>query len=169
MSDFFAAPHLVITHLPVILTVVGAAATLLALIVRKRGAWLYATATLALAGVSVVPTYLTGESAEEKIEHAWYVSHEVIEEHELAGKWALWIVGAMGLVAAYAWWRARRSAAVDGGLPVWLRAVVLVMALWGATTLYVTAEHGGDIVHRSRHLAPNLAPPSSTTVPGGQK
>ena len=169
MSDFFADPHLVINHFPVILTVVGAAAALLALIVRKRGAWLYATATLALAGISVVPTYLTGENAEEKIERSWYVSRDVIHEHELAGKWALCVVGAMGIVAAYAWWRARRSAAPDGGLPGWLRAVVVVMALWGATTLYVTAEHGGDIVHRSPSLAPNLAPPQSTTVPGGVK
>lgn len=168
MSDFFSDPHLVINHFPVILTVVGAAAALLALIVRRRGVWLYATATLALAGVSVVPTYLTGESAEEKIEHAWYVSHDVIEEHELAGKWALWIVGAMGAVAAYAWWRARRNAALDGGLPVWLRAAVVVMALWGATTLYVTAEHGGNIVHRSPQLTP-IGPPQPTRTPGGEK
>lgn len=168
MSDFFADPHLVINHFPVILTVVGAAAALLALFVRKRGAWLYATATLALAGISVVPTYLTGEIAEEKIEHAWYVSHDVIEEHELAGKWALWIVGAMGAVAAYAWWRARRNAALDGGLPVWLRAAVVVMALWGATTLYVTAEHGGNIVHRSPQLTP-IGPPQPTRTRGGEK
>ena len=167
MSDFFADPHLVINHFPVILTLVGAAAALVALVVRKRGAWLAATAMLTLAGVSVVPTYLTGESAQERIEDAWYVSRDVIHEHEEAGEWALWIVGAMGMVSAYAWWRARREAALDGGLPIWLRAVVVVAAMFGASTVYVTAKRGGEIVHRSPQLQPTASPPA--LVPGGAK
>ena len=169
VSDFFSDPHLILNHFPVILTVVGAAAAVLALIVRRRGVWLYATATLALAGVTVVPTYLTGEGAEHKIEDSWYVSHDVIEEHEEAGKWALWVVLGMGVVGAYAWWRARRSAAVDGALPIWLRALVTITALWGATTLYVTAEHGGEIVHRSPHLEPGVGPPAAAPGRPGER
>jgi hypothetical protein len=171
VSDFFADPHLILNHFPVILTIVGAAAAVLALIVRRRGVWLYATATLALAGVMVVPTYLTGEGAEHRLEDSWYASHDVIEEHEEAGKFALWVVIGMGVIGAYAWWRARRSTTIDGALPVWLRALVVVAALFGASTLYVTAKHGGEIVHQSPQLQPGVGPPAPArdapaSVPG---
>ena len=45
--------HTLINHFPIILSVVGTGVVLLALIVRRRGLWLYALATLTLAGLSV--------------------------------------------------------------------------------------------------------------------
>jgi hypothetical protein len=43
--------HLVVNHLPVVLSVVGAAAAIVALLVRRRGVWLYSVASMTIAGV----------------------------------------------------------------------------------------------------------------------
>ena len=178
--------HILINHFPVILTIVGTAALLLAMIVRTRGSWLYATATLALAGVAVVPTFLTGDPAAEQLHDTWWVTRKAIEAHSDAADFALWGVSIMGLIAAYAWWRAWRSAGVgtspvssvpgsgltadagvrrDGGLPVWLRALVLVSALNGCALVFRTASLGGNIVHHSEILDTTPRPASVPLPP----
>ncbi len=184
MSDL-GSLHILINHFPVILTIVGTAALLLAMIVRTRGSWLYATATLALAGVAVVPTFLTGDPAAEQLRDTWWVTRKAIEAHSDAADFALWGLSIMGLIAAYAWWRAWRSAGVpaspanrgagddapadarpirNGGLPIWLRALVLISALNGCALVFRTASLGGAIVHHSEIL--DTTPrPASVPVP----
>lgn len=180
--------HILINHFPVILTIVGTAALLLAMIVRTRGSWLYATATLALAGVAVVPTFLTGDPAAEQLHDTWWVTREAIEAHSDAADFALWGLSIMGLIAAYAWWRVWRSAADhavpalpgqggaatadarpfrDGGLPLWLRALVLVSALNSCALVFRTASLGGDIVHHSEILNTTPRPASVPVPPAG--
>jgi uncharacterized membrane protein len=175
--------HVLINHFPVILTIVGTACALLGLFVRKRGVWLYATATLFLAGLSVVPTFLTGDPAAEQLRDTWYVTRQAIRAHDAAAGWTLWGLIIMGLVAAYAWWRAWRretvvvTAAVHtergdvatpavvrgpAGLPGWLRALVIVSALFGCALVYRTAALGGDILHHSEVLQ---ATPRPASVP----
>lgn len=177
--------HVLINHFPVILTVVGTAFALLALFVGKRGLWLYATGTLALAGLSVLPTYFTGEPAADQLEKSWYVTRRAIHAHEEAGEFALWAVLVMGLIAAYAWWRAwrRETVVVTGavhtergdvpaealvrahaGLPVWLRALVVVSALVGSAAMYRTSALGGAILHHSTVLQ-SVPRPASVPAP----
>lgn len=173
--------HLLINHFPVILTVVGAAFALLALFVKKRGVWLYATATLSLAGLAAVPTFFTGDPAAEQIKDSWYVTRQAIHAHEDAADFAVWGLVIMGLIAAYAWWRAWRRETVvvagavhtdrgdvpaeamvraNAGLPVWLRALVVISALFGCALVYRTASLGGDIVHHSTVLKSTPRPAS---------
>lgn len=177
--------HILINHFPVILTIIGTAAVLLAMIVRTRGAWLYATATLALAGVWAIPTFFTGEPAEDQLKDTWWVTRDAIEAHSDAADFAVWGLGIMGLIAAYAWWQVRRVEAVvitagapgdpqatesggriraRDGLPVWLRALVLASALNGCALAFRTASLGGAIVHHSEIL--NTTPrPASVPAP----
>ncbi len=178
--------HLLINHFPVILTVVGTAMAVLALITRKRGVWLYATATLFLAGLAAVPTFFTGEPAEDKLEDSWYVTRQAIHAHEEAADLAGWGLVIMGLIAAYAWWRAWRRETVvvagavhtdrgdvpaeamvraNAGLPVWLRALVVLSALVGCVLVYRTASLGGDIVHHSTVLQSTPRPASVPAPP----
>lgn len=177
--------HILINHFPVILTIVGTAVALLALFVRKRGVWLYATATLVLAGISVVPTFFTGDPAAEQLRDTWYVTRQAIREHDAAAEWTLWGLIIMGAIAAYAWWRAwrRETVVVAGavhtdsgdvpakalvrattGLPVWLRTLVVLSALFGCALVYRTAALGGDIVHHSEILR-TTPRPASVPVP----
>jgi hypothetical protein len=144
--------HILINHFPIILTVLGSAALLLALIVRQRVVWLYALATLTLAGVSIYPVFFTGDHAADAVEHTWYIVRSMVEEHDASAGWALPAVLLMGAASGYAWWRMVRRE-VTSIPPVWLRAVVSVLAAFGLSIVIRTAYLGGKIVHDSPKLA----------------
>ena len=181
--------HILINHFPVILTVVGTAVAVLALFVGKRAIWLYATATLFLAGLSVIPTFLTGDPAADDLRDTWYVTRQAIRAHDEAAEFTLWGLIVMGLIAAYAWWRAwrRETVIVQGavhtgsgdvpaeakvrayaGLPLWLRGLVVVSALVGCALVYRTASLGGDILHHSTVLQSTPRPASVPAPPPGR-
>jgi len=144
--------HILINHFPIVLTVGGSAVLLLALIVRQRVVWLYAVATLTLAGLSIYPVFFTGDRAADAVEHTWYIVRTMVEEHDASAGWALPIVLLTGAASAYAWWRMVRRE-VTGLPPVWLRAVVSVLAVFGLSVVIRTAYLGGKIVHDSPKLA----------------
>lgn len=144
--------HLLVNHIPIILTMVGAVAAILALVMRRRAVWLYALASLTISGVTAYPVMLTGHAAEDVMKDKWYVTRESIDEHEDAGETAMWVLIAMGAVSAYAWWRlARRDE--PGGPPTWLAALVVVLAIAGVGTTTIAAYRGGNIVYYSPKLA----------------
>lgn len=149
--------HIIINHFPIILTILGFAALVLALIVRRRTVWLYALATLTLAGASVYPVFFTGDKAGDAVRNTWYVVRATVEAHDGAADWALISGLAMGVASAYAWWRMLRRD-VAGLPPVWLRVVVTVVAAWALSVVARTAYLGGQIVHESPRLA---SPPSA--------
>jgi hypothetical protein len=143
--------HILINHFPIILTIVGSAVLLLALIVRQRAVWLYALATLTLAGVSIYPVFFTGDKAGDAVDHTWYVVRTMVVEHDESADFALVSLLLMGVASAYAWWRMLRRE-VTGLPPVWLRAVVSVLAVFGLSIVVRTAYLGGEIVHDSPKL-----------------
>jgi uncharacterized membrane protein len=151
--------HTLINHFPIILTVVGSGVLLLALIVRRRGLWLYALATLTLAGLSVYPAFYTGDAAAHAVRDTWYIVRSMVEEHDQAAGYALVSILIMGAASAYAWWRMLKRE-VTTLPPVWLRIVVAVLATWGLSVVARTAYLGGQIVHESPKLQ---TPPASTS------
>ncbi|HKG94255.1 MAG TPA: hypothetical protein VKA84_20250 [Gemmatimonadaceae bacterium] len=152
--------HLRINHFPIILSIVGAAAAVLAMITRRRAVWLYATATLALAGLTVYPALWTGHRAEDAVEDTWYITRRAIHEHEERGELAMYVMLATGALAAYAWWRAIRVPTRDETTPAWLRAAVLLGGLASAGTLVLASYEGGLIVHHAEGL---MVAPAGTT------
>jgi len=151
--------HTLINHFPIILTVVGSGVLLLALIVRRRGLWLYALATLTLAGLSVYPAFYPGDAAAHAVRDTWYIVRSMVEEHDQAAGYALVSILIMGAASAYAWWRMLKRE-VTTLPPVWLRIVVAVLAAWGLSVVARTAYLGGQIVHESPKLQ---TPPASTS------
>jgi hypothetical protein len=153
--------HTLVNHFPIILSVVGTAVLILALVVRQRGVFLYALATLTLAGLSVYPAFFTGDEAADAQRHTWYIVQSTIREHDAAAGFALWALLITGAVSAYAWWRMlKREPLVLP--PVWLRAVVTVIAVWSLSVVVRTAYLGGKIVHDSPRLA---TPPAGFIAP----
>jgi hypothetical protein len=153
--------HITINHLPIILTIVGSAVLALALLVRRRGLWLYALATLTLAGVAVYPVFFAGDQAGDAVRDTWYIVRSMVEEHEESADWALVAGLLMGAASAYAWWRMLRRD-VAGLPPVWLRSVVAVLAAFALSVIVRTAYLGGQIVHESPKLQ---AAPSAIVGP----
>ncbi|HKN66123.1 MAG TPA: hypothetical protein VJW73_07585 [Gemmatimonadaceae bacterium] len=152
--------HTLINHFPIILMVVGTGVLLLALIVRRRGLWLYALATLTLAGLSIYPAFFTGDQAADAVRNTWYIVRSMVEEHDAAAGYALVSVLLAGAVSAYTWWRMLRRE-VTTLPPVWLRVVVAVIAVWALSVVARTAYLGGQIVHDS----PKLVTPAAMIAP----
>lgn len=154
MNDAYL--HLLINHIPVILAPLGALAAILALVKRNRTVWLYAVATLTLAGAAVYPVKFTGERAEKVVERAIpTVSKDAIHDHEEAGDTATWILLATGAISAWAWWRLARGGTT---LPTWLAAAVVIGALASAGAVSYASYEGGLIVHTEAH---NPVPPAA--------
>ena len=144
--------HLLVNHIPIILTLIGAVAAVLAIATRRRAVWLYALASLTISGVSAYPVMLTGHAAEDIMKDKWYVTRDAIKEHEEAGETAMWVLMAMGAVSAYAWWRLLRRDQT-GVPPTWLGALVVVVSIAGVGTTTIAAYRGGNIVYYSPKLA----------------
>ena len=150
--------HIVANHFPIILCVVGTLAALIALGVQKRGLWVYASASIALAGLLVYPVLFTGGQAEKIVEKRWYASREAIRAHEQAPERATWVTLAAGVIAAYAWFRAARPRHRVDHFPFSLQVLLTIGGLAASGALVYASYQSGFIVHKA------AAPPN--TVPG---
>jgi len=148
-----AHAHLLLNHIPV----VGA---FFALALLGVAAWQRTTASLRLAlgallfvALSAIPTYLTGEPAEEIVEELPAVSRKQVHEHEEAAELALIAVEVAGAVAlaGLLWTRGGRR-------PKWLLPAALVLGAVALVLLARAANLGGHIRHpeiRSVAAAPS--------------
>lgn len=151
--------HLALNHLPVVGMIV-AVVTLGSGLLFRAGALLRFGLFL-LVGLALVsiPVYLSGNQAEEQIEHAAGVGHATIEEHEDAALYAMIGVQILGLVALVALIRVRGKVVSRG-----LGLGMLVAALFMSAVMARTAHLGGQIRH------PELRGELSTTsgTPAGE-
>jgi len=151
----WAHVHILLNHFPVILAVTGALAILLAVVRGQRGIWLYAAVSLTLAAVTVIPTYFTGQPAEDALNRPWYIARDAIHVHEDAAKIAAILVVLAGLVAAFGWRRLVRYPR-EVRMPGTLRAALVLTALAAASSIGYAAWLGGKIIHD----APGLQGPA---------
>jgi hypothetical protein len=87
--------------------------------------------------------YLTGEHAEEVVEHLAGVAEASVEAHEAAAFVSLSLAGALGILGLFGLWQVRAVATVPGRL-AW---VSLVGAAVVALSMAWTANLGGLIRH----------------------
>jgi hypothetical protein len=134
--------HLLLNHVPV-LGALLAILVLAAALVRRRGEWtragLWLVAALAMVTLAV---YLTGESAEEAVEHLPGVREVAIERHEEAALVATLAFGAAGVLALAALF-ARRARTIGRGLTA--AALAGMIAVGG--TIAWAANLGGLVRH----------------------
>lgn len=157
--------HSTLNHFPIVLVIVGAIALLVALIRPMRGAWLYALGSFVLAGISVYPAWLTGESAARFVRDAWYIAPGAVHRHAETADITLWILLALGLVSLIGWLsivRASNAISPAG----WLRTLVALLAIASIGAVAVTGYFGGKIVVESPILM-NPVPPLAVPIPAG--
>jgi uncharacterized membrane protein len=163
------AVHLAINHLPVVLSLVGAVAALIAFVSRRRSVLLYALATLTLAGLSSYPALATGHAAAELIEHRWYVDRAQIRLHHETAENANLLMLGTGALAVVAWWLVLRSPReAKPGTP--LMAAVLLAGVCSATAMGWTSWQGGYIVSKNGRLVRSSSPaanPAAAPMPPG--
>ena len=138
-----AHAHLLLNHVPVIGAILGVLLFVLAMILRRVDVARSGLFLLLIAGVMVVPAYLTGEPAEHIVEGAPGVTEQYIEPHEEAAKFALIAVASSGVLALFGLVAYRRAER----LPGWFNGAILVVGLLACVTIGRTALLGGDVRH----------------------
>lgn len=135
--------HLILNHIPVLGTAFGLALLAWGLIRGSDELRRASLGVLVIVSLFTIPTYLTGEPAEEAIEHLSGVNQDAIEEHEDAAKFAFagdLVLGAVALGGLIVF-RGSRFA------PAWLDILVLVLAVLVFAMMVRTANLGGHIRH----------------------
>ncbi|MCQ6959133.1 hypothetical protein [Mucilaginibacter aquariorum] len=135
--------HLLITHLPILGAVLGAF-VLIHGIWRKSNITLIAAYNiLIISAIGAGIAYVTGEGAEEAVEHIQGISKNVIEEHEesaLISLIGLIVIGIIAAIGIFVTWKT--SSLIR---PVAL--IALVAALAGFGLIAWTGYLGGQIRH----------------------
>lgn len=142
--------HLALTHLPVVGALLAAATLTIAAVTRNPTTRRFGLALLLFAGLSAIPTHLTGEGAEEVIENRPGVSEAIIERHEDAAGYALALVLLGGTVAGGSLLAARLGRAQAARA---LFAGALALALLDTAVLGWVAHLGGEIRHDEIRVA----------------
>lgn len=134
--------HLLLTHAPVLGAIF--ATVLLAAGVARRSDELKKVALWALVVFAVVaiPLYLTGEAAEEAVEHLPGVSEAAIKTHEDAAKVAFGVILSLGAIALGSLAFLRTLS-----VPQWFAVSVFVLAVATSGLLVWVANLGGKVRH----------------------
>jgi uncharacterized membrane protein len=156
--------HTLVNHFPIVLTVVGAIAVLVAAMAQRRATWIYALFTLMLAGLTIYPAWLTGGRAGGAVRNAWYIEHGAVHTHASAAYVTLWIVGATGLLALLALiTMVRTREAVSPARA--LRVLIGLGSLISICAVSYTGFLGGQIVVESPILASPTPPVITVPLP----
>ena len=144
-------PHLIINHI----SLIGLPLSLIFLAIGliKKSDLLKKSTLLVLVGLSliIIPTYLTGEPAEESIENNVTISKDQIHTHEEAAEAALTltlITGALSALTLLLWNKKPRELGIY---------FIIISALISTISLGITAHEGGKIRH-SETISPKNTP-----------
>ena len=135
--------HLLLNHFPTIGTIIGGGLFLLALLMNSDD--LKRASLVILLGIALIsiPTYMSGNGAQDAIKSLPGVSKSLMEAHEGA---ALEAIAFMEFTGAFAWlglWQFRRLRRV----PNWNLAVILILTVASFGLMARAANIGGEIRH----------------------
>lgn len=155
--------HLLLNHLPIIVTGLGLLLLVLAMwrrneLLLRVSMWFFVGAA-----VSALPTYLTGEGAEDAVKKMPGVTEALIEKHSDIALIAAIVVGVLGLMALYSLWRYRRPAMIPSALV----RIVLLAAVAGSALMAYTGLLGGEIRHTE--VRPGFVAPAGEAGGEGEK
>jgi len=147
--------HLLLNHFPTIGYIIGGGLFLLSLITNSDD--LKRASLVVLLGIALIaiPTYMSGNGAQDGIKSLPGVSKSMIEAHEGA---ALVAIAFMLVTGAFAWlglWQFRRLARI----PNWNLAVILVLTLVSLGLMVRASNLGGEIRHPEIRAAQAMVTP----------
>ncbi|HWP30696.1 MAG TPA: hypothetical protein VNK96_03080 [Fimbriimonadales bacterium] len=148
-----AQQHLLLNHLPVIGSLFCLLLLAYGLARRSEDIQKVTLGILVLIGLLAIPTYLTGEPAEEVIEHLPGFSNAHVEAHESMAKITLFASLALGVfsLGVLIFSRGRK-------VPTVLAFVVLLGNLTTFAVTAYTAHLGGQIRHTEIRAIPQPPP-----------
>ncbi len=135
--------HLVLNHIPIFTTAFGLILITLSRLGLRATTLRIGLYTLIAGAAFAVPAYLTGEPAEEIVEHVAGVASGAIDAHEEIASIALACSALLGIIAAFALYRMHASNEIAKSFVV----ALLALAAVSSSLFGVTAYMGGQIHH----------------------
>ena len=91
--------HLILTHFPIVGTIIGIGILAYGQFFKNNGIIKVALVTFILMSILTIPVFITGNEAEETVEHIAGVSEKLIENHEELAEKAIWLMGLLGILS----------------------------------------------------------------------
>ncbi|MBK9337840.1 MAG: hypothetical protein IPM98_15330 [Lewinellaceae bacterium] len=157
--------HLLFNHLPILGTLFGLLILAGGFFLKNDTIKRTALGMFVLSGVLAIPAYLTGEGAEEIAERLPAVTENLIEAHEEMANIFLWMVGALGLIAAATFYTdlsAKKAAPM-------LYTLTFVAAIGTMVFAQRVGASGGEIRHTEIRRGATTAAVENGQAGGGQE
>ena len=135
--------HFLLNHFPILGTLFGFCLLAYGLLRKNISLENAGLVTLVIITVLTIPVFLTGEGAEETVEHLQGVSEYYIEQHEEAAELALWLMittGALALIALV-------ISLIRKSRGILLKIIVLLFAAGTLGVMVLVGSYGGKIRH----------------------
>lgn len=149
--------HLILNHIPVVGLGIGVLILIVARIKKQEELTQLSLKLFVVLALIAIPTYLTGEPAEEVVHHLPGVSHDIIEEHEAMAQVAAIATVLLGILSAVVLFQSRRSREI----PSWIVTASLLLSLVSAGMMGWTANLGGQIRHTETRSDFQPPPPTN--------
>jgi uncharacterized membrane protein len=135
--------HLVLNHFPIIGLIIGTLVLLAGNLLKVPTAKKVALIILIGAAVFAVPTFLTGEGAEDIVEKVGGISESYIEKHEELAEIFIWLIVATGILSLISIISSFSKPRLFDGLSM----LTLVMGLVSIFYAQQVGTSGGEIRH----------------------
>ncbi len=153
--------HLLLNHFPTIGGIIGGGLFVLALLTNSND--LKRASLVVLLGIALIaiPTYISGNGAQDAIKSLPGVSKSLIEAHEGAALLGLAFLEFTGAFAWLALWQFRRLARI----PSWNLTVILILTMVNLAFMTRASNLGGEIRHAEIRAEQGVAGEQSTAAP----
>ncbi len=94
--------HLLLNHFPIIGTLIGSTILLYSIIKKQDTGKVTGAFIIVIMAIIAIPVLLTGEPAEESVEHLSGISKALIHDHEEASEKAFWLMEITGVFSLFA-------------------------------------------------------------------
>ncbi len=135
--------HLILTHFPIVGTIIGTGILAYGQFSKKNDIKKVALITFILMAILTIPVFLTGEEAEETVEHIAGISERLIENHEELAEKAIWLMGVLGLLSMITLIAIVRKLSVVKLLGI----ITLIISLITSILFAKVGSLGGEIRH----------------------
>jgi Ca2+/Na+ antiporter len=133
--------HLFFNHAPIIGVMAATLVVIIGIVLKQSAVRATGLAIYVLFALAVIPTYVSGEGAEERVENIAGINEPAIETHEdmaLISLWFTLVAAAVGAGAFVAQWKNLSSAKA-------LTLLFVVLAIAANIQIGITGHEGGKI------------------------
>jgi uncharacterized membrane protein len=150
--------HLILNHFPILGTLFGMGLLAYGIFAGNKSIKHAALVTFVLIALISIPAFLTGEGAEETVEHLPGVSEALINEHEELAEKAIWLMGFLGVLSLINLFLSLKN---KTGAKI-LSIITLVLSLATFGVMAQVGNLGGQIRHTEiRDTANNIYQPEN--------